>query len=185
MSNYNIINEWILLISKGDEKAFIKFYDYYFPKIFSFSRYFIKSEDCCQDIVSEVFISLWKNRAKLIKILDIDAYIFILTKNKALDFIYKDLNKKEQTCELSLISYLTDETPEKIFINEELTKIIEDCVSQLPERCKLIFLMNRELGLKYHEIAKILSISERTVNAQLVIALKKLGLSLKKYFLLF
>ena len=185
MSNDNKINEWLSLISQGDEKAFIKFHDYYFQKIFRFSRYFIKAEYYCQDVVSEVFISLWKNRNKLIKIRDIDAYIFILTKNKALDLIYKDQSKKEQMYDLSLLPYLTNETPEKIYMDEELTTIIKECVNQLPEKCKLIFLMNKELGLKYHEIANILSISERTVNAQLVIALKKLGSSLKKYFSFF
>jgi len=66
-------------------------------------------------------------------------------------------------------------------LNEELINVIQEAIEQLPERCKLIFLMAKEENLKYKEIAEILSISENTVNAQIVIALKKLSEKIKKY----
>ncbi len=62
----------------------------------------------------------------------------------------------------------SDLTPEEIYINEELVLAIQSAINELPERCKLIFLMAKEEGLKYREIAEILSISEKTVNAQIV-----------------
>ena len=75
----------------------------------------------------------------------------------------------------------SDESPEEIQINKELNEIINSAINELPERCRLIFLMAREEGLKYREIAEVLSISEKTVNAQMVTAIKKLTASLKKY----
>ena len=74
-----------------------------------------------------------------------------------------------------------DDTPEEQLLSEELCKAITQAVNQLPERCKLVFLMAKEQGLKYKEIAKILQISEKTVNAQMVIALKKLNLIMRQY----
>ncbi|NJK98274.1 MAG: sigma-70 family RNA polymerase sigma factor [Bacteroidales bacterium] len=58
---------------------------------------------------------------------------------------------------------------------------IENAINDLPERCRLVFLLAKEESLKYREIAEILSISEKTVNAQIVTAIKKLGNSLRKY----
>jgi len=78
-----------------------------------------------------------------------------------------------------------NENPEEIVLNEELRHEIEKSIKELPERCRLIFLMAKEEGLKYREIAEILSISEKTVNAQMVTAIKRIGETLKKYLSFF
>lgn len=60
--------------------------------------------------------------------------------------------------------------------------VFNKAVAELPERCKLIFLMVREQHLKYKEIAEILSISEGTIEKQMNIATRKILSIVRKYY---
>lgn len=182
MSDSEIIRQLILRIAEGDSVAFTSFYDTYFQKVFQFSRYFVKSEPICQEIVSDVFFKMWQNRHKITEIESVEAYLYILTKNKALDYLSSVSRKPSFADDIPLGIISTDSNPEELLLNKELEKVINTAVEDLPERCKLIFLMIREQGLKYSEIAQILSISEKTINAQIVTAIKKMGSAIHKYF---
>lgn len=167
-------------ITEDDSDAFQEFYNLFYIKTYRVSGYFVKSDELKEEIVSDVFFSVWLSRKNLVKIENIEAYLYIITRNRALYYL------KNTSHEISIehipIGYsFDDETPESIAITRELKQALNGAVAELPERCKLIFLMAKEEGLKYKEIAQILSISEKTVNAQMVTALKKLGESLRKY----
>ena len=126
------------------------------------------------------------NQKNLEKIENIEAYLYTITRNRALYYLNQSSQDNTISIEHLAIGYSAhNETPESIVIMEELKQAINDAVAELPERCKLIFLMAKEEGLKYKEIAQILSISEKTVNAQMVTALQKLGKALRKYLYLF
>lgn len=77
--------------------------------------------------------------------------------------------------------FIETETPEKKLENAELREYIEKAINRLPDRCKIIFMMFREQGLKYKEIAEILSITEPTVHAQIQIATRKITEYLQLY----
>ncbi|UCH66822.1 MAG: sigma-70 family RNA polymerase sigma factor, partial [Ignavibacterium sp.] len=72
-----------------------------------------------------------------------------------------------------------DIDPEKEQINSEIKKEIYRAISELPDKCREIFKMNRFDGLKYSEIAEILNISVKTVETQMGRALKKMRTRLK------
>ena len=168
-------------ISEDNSGAFSKLFDLYFSRVFQFASYFIKSEEICKEVTSDVFISLWNNRKKLMEILNFDAYLYKITKNKALDYIDKVSRQPKFTPDLPVEIHSYQGSPEDQLLIKELEEAINQSISYLPERCKIIFLMAREEGLTYHEIADILSISEKTVNAQMVTAIRKMGEALKKY----
>ena len=69
----------------------------------------------------------------------------------------------------------TDQNPEQKMITAELFKKIEQAVDELPPRCKIIFTLVREYGLKYKEVAALLNVSANTVDAQMVIAVKRIS----------
>lgn len=176
-------NHTILLkaISKDDSGAFSKLFDQYFSTVFQFAGYFIKSEEICKEVSSDVFINLWNNRKKLNEISNFKAYLYKVTKNKALDYLDKLSRQPEFSRELPIEIHAFHGSPEEQMLSKELEAAIGQAVNELPERCKLIFLMAREEGLSYHEIADVLAISEKTVNAQMVTAIKKMANALKKY----
>jgi RNA polymerase sigma-70 factor (ECF subfamily) len=64
--------------------------------------------------------------------------------------------------------------PEQLMITEEMRKTIRQAIEQLPPRCKQIFTLIKGDGLKYKEVASILNLSVKTVEAQMAIATKKL-----------
>ena len=65
-------------------------------------------------------------------------------------------------------------SPEQQLITEEIFKKIHSAVQDLPPRCKMVFKLVREDGLKYDEVAEIMKISVNTVDAQMVIAVKRI-----------
>ncbi len=182
MKSSGIARKLILRISEGDSDALREFYNIYFDKVFQFASYFIKSEEISQEIVSDVFFSIWNNRKKLPGIINFESYLYTVVKNKAFDYLDKLSRKPEFAKELPLGIFSEDSDPEESLLNKELEQVINKSIEDLPDRCKLIFLMAREDGLKYRDIARILSISEKTVNAQMVTAIKKIGNALKAYF---
>ena len=118
---------------------------------------------------------------KLPEIQNFEAYLYVLTRNKAYNYLDKINRNPEFAFDLSIEIQANSSNPEELLLSEELEKVINSSINELPERCRIIFLMSREEKLKYQEIADILSISEKTVHAQMVTALKKLNTSLKKY----
>src|SRR6185369_2565375 len=70
-------------------------------------------------------------------------------------------------------------TPEQILITEEMFKKIRMAVESLPPRCKMIFMLVREDGLKYKEISEVLNISVNTIDAQMAIAVKRISFALR------
>lgn len=180
MNNSNELNSILERISKNDPYAFRLFYDKFYIQIYRFASYFVKNKETKEEIISDVFFSIWQNRLEILNVDNIVAYLFTVTRNRALYYINKSQNIQSIIVDDVPLGIASgDLTPEEICMNDELGLAIKNAIDELPERCKLIFLMAKEEGLKYREIAEILSISEKTVNAQIVIAIKKLAYILK------
>ena len=168
-------------ISKGDSYSFRIFYDKYFKQVLQFSHCFIKSNEVCEEIVSDVFISIWLNKEKLSEIENIEAYLFIITRNKSLNYLEKETPLIEPDRMGIPEPEIEYSNPEKQLIFKEFENAVQHSIYQLPERCRIIFQLSRDHKLKHQQIAKILSISENTVHAQITIAINKLHTLLKKY----
>jgi RNA polymerase sigma-70 factor (ECF subfamily) len=182
MNNIENINLLLKRIAEDDSKAFQLFYDNYYIQIYRFTSYYIKREEIREEIVSDVFLTIWQNRRNLENINNIKAYLYTVTRNRALYFINNSKDSKNVAIDEIPLGITSEyETPEEKILNRELSDTIKEAIEKLPDRCKLIFLMAKEENLKYKEIAQVLSISEKTVNAQMVIALKKLSEKIKKY----
>lgn len=180
MKEGHIPKSLIISISEDDTIAFRKLYDLLYLRLFRFCGYFVKSTELKEEIVSDVFVILWQNRRSLIKIENPEAYIYTTARNRSLYYLrQKKAEFLDSVGEIS-IEMAYNETPETRLESHEVSLAIEKAINELPERCRLVFLMAKEEGFKYREIAEILSISEKTVNAQIVTALKKLHDSLRK-----
>jgi RNA polymerase sigma-70 factor (ECF subfamily) len=137
----------------------------------------------CEEIVSDVFFNIWQNRQQLPFINDLDAYLYKAAKNKALHYIEKAERELDREDLSFALEYTADnETPESRIIDEELSRILTEAIESLPEKCRLIFKLVREDELKYKQIAEILSISVRTIDAQMAIAKAKIEAAIKKFY---
>lgn len=169
--------------ASGDKRAFRLFYDLAYPTVYKFVSYFLIHKGEANDIVSEVFYIIWKRRESLSCIHDIKAYLYITCRNE----VYHHLKQKEKYHNISIDNMEIDlniesTTIDERLIEEDMLKVYNAAIAQLPERCKLVFLMVREENLRYKEIAAILSITEGTVEQQMNIAIRKIVAVVKKYY---
>jgi hypothetical protein len=80
MSGNDEISQLVKRLAYDDKQALDEIYRVYFPKLYLFSRKFLKVDDDIRDIVQEVFITIWKNRKKIKQAEAFDGYIFTVTK---------------------------------------------------------------------------------------------------------
>jgi RNA polymerase sigma-70 factor (ECF subfamily) len=109
------------------------------------------------------------------KINDLRVYLYTATKNASLNYISKKAKQIEVEPYENLQVQMTDVvSPEQIMITKEMLQKIKEAVDSLPPRCKLIFKFVREDGLSYSEVAEILGLSVKTIDAQMVIAVARI-----------
>lgn len=154
--------------------SFTILYGQQYERLFRFALHFVPDHEDCEDILADVFVSIWENWDSLKKIDNLNSYLFTAIKNRCLKFLNKRNYFEEYIEDLHIHLSIDHTTPEALLDSNEIIGIIEDALNQLPQRCKLIFLMLKEDNLKYKEVADILGISEKTVQAQQIIAKKKL-----------
>lgn len=165
----------ISLIANGDPKAFRQFMELTADELLLFAKGFIRNQEVAEEIVSDVFVKIWKNRSKLGKIKNIKSYLFICVKNGCLSYFRKIKNEKIISLdEFSDFHFSPIDGPESEYINKETVKQIYLAIEKLPPKCKLAFTLAKINGLKHREIAEVMGVSEKTVNNHIVSAVKKI-----------
>ncbi|MEL5894812.1 RNA polymerase sigma-70 factor [Bacteroides sp. GD17] len=163
---------------ENSEQAFHGFYDLCYDRLFRIAYYFVKHEEWAQEIVLDVFMRLWEQRAKLPEVKNIEDYCFILTKNASLNYLEKE--NRHATLSTEQLPEPTDraDSPEDTLISEELFARYVKALDRLPERCREVFIRIREEKQSYAQVAEELDISVKTVDAQLQKAVTRLKESL-------
>lgn len=171
-------------VSIDNRGAFERFYNLYYDQVFRFAYYCLGEKEACREVVADVFFSVWQSRKRLRDIENIDTYLYIVVRNEALRYQARnrDFNQISLSDVLSLEEEGDDGSPERHLELKEMREILGQAIDELPEKCRLIFLMSREEGLKTKEIAQILSIQESTVRVQMKIAIEKLIARLRPSF---
>ena len=178
------------LAANGDrtEEADLTFKDYFkdnYANLCWYAFSFVKDKDAAEDIVQEVFFNIWKSTrpdkySEMKK-----AYLYKSVKNYSLNYFkHKSIitNHVEQSC---FENSINETTPENETIAAELGIEIDKAIERLPERQREIFILSRKNELTYKEIASVLDISVKTVEAQMGSALKSLRKYLSHFFLFF
>ena len=157
-------------------------------RFFRFAYYCLGEKEACREVVTDVFFSVWQSRKRLKDIDNIDTYLYISVRNESFRFQArnKDLNRVSLNELLPLMEEEDEGSPEEHLELKEMREMLDKAIDELPEKCRLVFLMSREEGLKTKEIAEILSVQESTVRVQMN---RKIGSPVEaefsKYFILF
>jgi RNA polymerase sigma-70 factor (family 1) len=163
-------------IQNGDQNGFKEFYHMQFFKLYQFAFSFVHSKEIAEEIVNDVFLSLWQKRNTLNTINNIQVYLFVLVKNASLNHLRKNrMPMPVSVDDLCVDHFPLVADPELLVTQRELQKQIREAIEQLPARCRLVFKLVKEDGLSYKEVASILDLSVKTIDSQLCIALKKLA----------
>lgn len=158
------------------KELFVAFYN----PLLRFAITLVKSKEQAEEVVSDVFINVWEKRKRINSISNLKVYLFIAVKNTSLNYIsrqHKNLTDSVDEAAMEFKSIYFD--PEQLMVTAEMVARIRAAIEELPPKCKLIFKLVKEEELKYRDVAEILSISVKTVESQLAIALKKIGASIQ------
>lgn len=170
-------------IAAGDERAFRLLFDHYSNRLTRFSFAVVKNQEASVDIVNEVFIKIWRQREQVKEIRDMTVYLYTAVKNASLNYLSRKAHL-HITAPFDCIDIRLNQAacPDQQMITAEIFSKIQAAVEELPPRCKMIFKLVREDGLKYREVAAILHVSVNTVDAQMVIAVKRIREKVKGHF---
>ena len=155
-----------------DLQSFEAMFRQYYQMLMLLCYRFVNDTDTAEEIVQELFYKLWEKRSELRINSSLKSYLYSAVHNRCLKFIeHRNVESKYRNYYLLHESEIDNE-PQHSSNIRELQGIIEHTLDSLPERCSRIFRLNRFEGLKYHEIAEKLSISIKTVEANMGKALK-------------
>lgn len=180
--------QWVRKVREdGDRAAFEKIFKTYYNQLTGYAYTFVKCGEQAEDIVQTVFLRIWSNKETWDPPGKVKPYLFTAVKNEALNEIrHKKIQDDSEEKILELFTELkSSSNTEKESDIKELRDTIRKEIDRLPLRCKEIFLLNRNSGLTYTEIADYLDISINTVNTQMGRALKMLRKNLSDYAPLF
>lgn len=170
-------------IAMGDQRAFRQLFDHYAQKLTRFAFSIVKNNEAAVEIIDEVFIRIWKQRENVPAITHLTTYLYTATKNTALNYLSRKANEQiNEPFDFINIQLQEEECPDQQMVTAEIFKNIRAAIEELPPRCKMIFKLVREDGLRYQQVADILNISINTVDAQMVIAVKKISEKVKVHF---
>lgn len=162
-----------------DESAYKELFFHFFNTLTRFSTGIVHSGETAEEIVSDVFIQLWKDRSKLEQIQDLHLYLFVAVKNNSLR-AYRQQQKKGtlsvEEMQVELESTYLD--PAQKIMSVEALQSIHTAINNLPPRAKLIFKLAKEDKMRYKDIANLLDISVKTVDNQLSIAIRKIAVAI-------
>lgn len=185
MKTANIdISHLVHSVSEDNRSAFNMLYQVYYDEVFRFAYYFLKNKEACREVVSDVFFSVWQSRKRLKDITNLEAYFYIVTRNESMRYLSK--SRSYDMLSLDDIPIQLEDhgssSPEEKLVDSEIETLLTQVINELPEKCRLIFLMARQEGLKPKEIGEILSISESTVRVQMKIAVEKIIEKIRPHF---
>ncbi len=172
----------MLLLSEGSHAAYTEIYNRYWKLLYAIAYKHAKNTASAEDIVHEVFASLWKNRQH-IQVISLENYLAAAVKYTVFAHIRKYSCKKvfgEANVSAVDASNLEDD-----YFYKEMLAFAHSEIELLPPRCQLVFKYSRELGMSNGEIANLMATSKKTVENQLNKALNHLRFSLKRILLFF
>lgn len=147
----------------------------YFNRIFKLIFSLVKQRESAEELASDVFVQLWQRREKLSEVQNHEVYLYVIARNKAFTFLKQQMSLTDPLDQIEDFKLELARSPEDLLISSEMLHRINMAINQLPPKCKLIFQLVKEQSFKYREVAEILNISPKTVEAQMGIAIKKLG----------
>jgi RNA polymerase sigma-70 factor (ECF subfamily) len=170
--------ELIKKIQSGNKPSFKVLFDKYYTQMTKTAYLIVKDKDIAEEIVQEFFIKFWIKRQEININSSVKSYLFQSIRFRSLNY-YRD-NKRNNIESLEIIE-INGSINNQIddYDYDIVMKKLSTAIDTLPEKCKRIFLMSRKENLTYKQIAKKLELSQKTVENQMGIALKKLREKLK------
>lgn len=175
----------LILSEFFDHVEYNRIFDELYEPLCRYSYRYVYSSEVAEDVVQETFTNLWLNWERLSKIESLKSYLYTSVKNNSVRemkrnyFRTNSLNIEDYE---HTVSEAQQTTAQQSMEYDELLLIVEKALERLPKKCRAIFVLKRFDGKTNKEIAELLSISVKTVEAQMTIAIKKLSEAIRQLY---
>lgn len=173
----------IYRIAKGDEQAFDTFMDFYSSALYHYAYGIVGSKECAEEVVSDVFFEVWKNRRNILEIESMAAWLRTVTYRKAISCLRHE-STMPSTVSLDDVENFTVSpvsAPDTDMIAAEETEALNRAIEELPPKCRHVFFLAKIDRLPYKEISKMLDISVATINYHVGFAMDALKRKLSRH----
>ncbi|MFT3702838.1 MAG: RNA polymerase sigma-70 factor [Agriterribacter sp.] len=154
------------------EQNFLLLFDAYKNRLYGYILGITHSHYAAEEIIQEVFLKLWLNRSSLDKIREIDAYIFTVARNKTLNYLRKANYDDNLLREIKFLMHDSFNNIEEQQAASDCNGLLEKAITLLSPQRRQVYILSRNKGLNYEEIASELHVSRNTVKNHLVEALR-------------
>lgn len=181
--------ELIDLLRNEDQAAFAEIYRRFWDKILTVALHRLNNQAEAEEVVQDVFFSLWKRRETLEVQYSLNTYLSTAAKYQVISRQRKRYVAEKKNGGIDYDKEYGIDSTQLWFSEKELRHQLEYHIEQLPDKCRIIFRMSREQYKSYAEIAQEMGVSEKTVEAHITRALKVLrgklqvGIPIMLYFL--
>ena len=166
-----------------DEVAYKKLFFLLFPSLQNFAFSIVKQRQVAEEIASDALINVWAQRQALLKIENLKMYLYVSVRNAAIRKFRQEHKVKKISLDELSVEFISDYcSPADTLYGSELRKELFQALQQLPPRCKIIYKLAKEDQMPYKDIASLLGISIKTVDSQLVIAIKKITKAIRSFY---
>jgi RNA polymerase sigma-70 factor (ECF subfamily) len=168
-------------LKSGDKSAFSAIFSTYYKDLVLFANTFTRQSDVSEEIVQDVFVTLWENSDVINIKSSLKSYLLRMVQNKCFDWL-RHLKVRDKYADNILENpILAENDTDNYILYSELQNNMDKVLAKLPEEFAKTFRMNRIEGLKQNEIAEKLGIAVRTVEFRIARALTLLREELKDY----
>jgi RNA polymerase sigma-70 factor (family 1) len=164
--------ELLSLLKQGNEQAFEKIYDSYSSRLFGNVFKMVKSETTTQEILQDVFIKIWLNRASIDLDKSFRSYLFRIAENQVYDFFRKASRDKKIQAQLFAAATEEYEHIETIIHRKENALLLQKAIESLSPQRQQIFRLIKLDNKSYEEVSRQLGISVSTISDHIVKANK-------------
>lgn len=172
------VKSWVEQCKAGDRQAFTHLFYSFNRRVYYFALSLLRNENEAEEVVQEIFVKIWESRHQLDEAYSFSSFLFTVTKNHILNRLRRKAHEQhyQDYCRKTFSDFgnFTDNEVEY----REMQRLVKEAVATLSPRKQEIFILSREGRLTYREIAAKLNISVKTVENQMIFALKQLRVRL-------
>ena len=166
-------SELVAAVRAGDKRAFDALFLRWYPQVHRFLRVLVKENALAEDLAQSVFVKVWLHREQLDPAKSLKNYLFVLSRNGAMDIFKSKRHLVEESLERPTEEVSPDRTDYRTEYVEANIRVLR-AVEKMPQQRRTVFVMSRYQQFSAEEIAQLLGISVRTVEKHLELALDDL-----------
>lgn len=154
---------WLNNLSRDHNSGIRSLFEHYYMPLVLFAGNYIHNQDAAKDLVQDVFYALIESNEKFTTIENLKVYLYSAVKNRCLKYL------RHEEVKGRYISYMSRTEQQEAFyhdriLEEEVFRLLNQAIQQLPEQCKKVFLLALE-GKNNSEIADLMGIGLETVKS--------------------